>query len=684
MPKPTDTLLIELGCEELPAKLTPQLADKLAQQLEAQLRTQQLEFDTVQWVATPRRIGLLVTQLVRQQADQTTQRLGPNQTAAFDKAGNPTQAAKGFAKSCGVTVETLTLIEGRLAFQQHTIGKATTELLPAIINQALQHPAGIKAMHWGEHQFLRPVRWLVVLYGKQPLNMSAFGCQASAFSHGHRFHSNRRIRIKHPDSYIEQLRQQGHVMVDATERSELIRQQLQTNAAPNSKVVIDEALLEEVTYLVEWPVVLRCEFDQAYLKLPNELLISVLHHHQKNFHCVSKRNRHKLAPYFMTVANLVSKDPARVIAGNERVVRARLADAMFCFSNDSHKTLQQHSQNLANIVFQHKLGTLADKTERITKLAGTIAEQTNANTAHTKLAAQLCKADLCCDTVNEFPELSGIIGHSLAIQAKQPAAIAEALRDYARPRHAQDTVPTSPVAYTVSIADKIDTLIGLFGINQPPTGVKDPFALRRAALGVVRTIISNQLSLPLDALLKKAVAGYGKLLTATDTASATQQFILDRLGTWYADQGIASGVFQAVSSCQLSDLLDIDQRMRAVQAFAALPEAKSLIAANKRVSQLLKKADNVPTKVSVKYFEADAEKALSQQLNHTIKQIAPLLKKHDYTAALTQLAELQRPVDVFFEQVMVMTEDAQLRNNRLALLNKLQQAFNQIADASVL
>ncbi|MGI9286831.1 MAG: glycine--tRNA ligase subunit beta [Pseudomonadales bacterium] len=683
-------LLIELGTEELPPADLLALSVAFASGLTELLSGEQLTFTKVRQFATPRRLAVIVSDLVAQQADRQTVKLGPNVKAAYDADGQPSKAATGFARGCGVEFEALTTENTdkgeRLAFISTEAGQSLAQLLPGVLTRALEQLPIAKRMRWGAQrdEFIRPLRWLVLLYGEQVIDTELFGIAAGRTTRGHRFHGKAELALTAPADYEDTLRADGFVIASFDERWALIESQLDEAAAnTGGKVVVDNDLLDEVTSLVEWPQALLGQFDEAFLTLPREALISVMTRHQKYFHLLDDAGN--LLPNFITVANIASTAPELVIAGNERVIRPRLADAAFFYQTDSKFSLEKRRDQLKSVVFQAKLGTLYDKTERVAKLARIIATQLQLPIEDAVRAAQLCKSDLVTDMVGEFADLQGIMGRYYARNDHEPEAVAEAIAEHYQPRFARDTLPASDAGMVLALADRIDTLVGIFGIGQAPTGSKDPFALRRAALGVLRIVIEKELALDLRVCLQQSATLFAEP-SESDSAQQVLDYIMERLRAWYSEQNIAVETFLAVHARGLSKPLEIDQRVQAVAEFSKREEAAALAAANKRVVNILSKveAGQSLTAVNAKLLSDAAELALADCVSIKTAEIAPLVERHDYAAALASLAELKKPVDDFFDAVMVMVDDDAVRNNRLALLQQLRDLFLQIADISLL
>lgn len=681
-------LLIELGCEELPPTLLKTLSDALRQSVETSLQEAGLPYQAIQAFATPRRLALLVEQLADQQPDQAIERRGPALAAAY-KDGQPTKAAEGFATSCGVSVSDLQTLEtdkgSWLVFRTTQQGQATSQLLPELVNKAFASLPVPKRMRWGASriEFSRPVQWLVLLHGNQVIPAEILGLKPGRTTYGHRFHAPQAIELQQPADYPAALKQ-ARVLADFNERRENIRQQVLAEAVKHQgTAVIDEDLLDEVTGLVEWPVALTGSFEERFLAVPDACLISSMKANQKYFHLVDGKGR--LLPRFITLSNIESSNPALVIAGNEKVIRPRLSDAAFFFETDKKTPLASRSEGLDKVVFQQQLGTLADKTRRVTALTVAIASRIGGDTSHAERAAQLSKCDLGSEMVLEFPELQGIMGEAYALHDGENPEVAQALREQYLPRNAGDELPQSLTGISLALADRLDTLTGIFGIGQKPTGVKDPFALRRATLGVLNILVHRQLDLDLKELIGLALDQHSRLPKADSVAEELLDYMLDRFRAWYQAEGIATGVFLAVRSRGVTHPYDFDRRVQAVAAFSKLPEAAALAAANKRVSNLLGKLETpVSTGINNALLAEPAEITLAEQLAVKAIDVAPLYAKGDYPAALNNLAGLRVAVDAFFDQVLVMADDPAIKTNRLALLASLQALFLHTADIAQL
>ena len=686
------TFLVELGAEELPPFALDALSHALADSLTASLDAANIAHGAVHAFATPRRLAVKVEALAAQQPDRNIERLGPAVAAAF-RDGKPTKAAEGFAASLGLSVDELMTIDTdkgpRIGYRSRHQGDATLALLPPMIEQAIAGLPVPKYMRWGDSRtaFSRPVHWLVALYGEEVVPASALGLTSGRTTHGHRIHCDSPLVLTNADEYEAVLEEKGHVIADAARRSALIRAQVEAAAtALDAQAVIDDDLLKEVTGLVEWPVALTGSFDERFLDVPQECLISSMKANQKYFHLLDAKGQ--LLPKFITIANLESRDPAQVVAGNERVIRPRLADAAFFFETDRRTTLESRRAGLENVVFQRQLGTLADKSRRIEVLAAEIAARIGGDHAHARRAAQLAKCDLSTEMVLEFPELQGIMGTYYAREDGEPLDVADAIQQQYLPRFAHDAIPSSKTGVALALADRLDTLSGIFGIGQRPTGAKDPFALRRATIGVLNIIINGEYDLDLRELVQMAVAQHSALESGNSAALVNDvlDYMLERLRGWAADEGISAEVYQSVRARHVTRPLDFVRRLQAVKAFSARAEASALAAANKRVGNILAKLDGgIPTSdVDPTLFEHAAEQRLLEAVTVLDLETAPLFEKAHYSSALDRLAALRAPVDAFFKDVMVMAENEQVRNNRLALLARLHALFLAVADIALL
>lgn len=674
--------LVELGTEELPPKALKSLGDAFLSGIEQGLKAAGLGYAKAQVFAAPRRLAVLVEQLATQQPDRTVNLDGPPVQAAFDAEGKPTQAALGFARKCGVDLELIDRSGPKLKFSQSIPGQPAAGLLPGIVETSLAALPIPKRMRWAarREEFVRPTQWLVMLFGEEVVDCEILTRKAGRESRGHRFHNPDNIRISKPSTYLEDLRS-AHVLADFAERREIIAKRVAELAAEQKgTAVVPADLLDEVTALVEWPVPLVCAFEERFLEVPQEALIATMQDNQKYF-CLLDANG-KLLPRFITVANVESKDPAQIISGNEKVVRPRLTDAEFFFKQDKKQKLETFNERLKNVVFQAQLGTVYEKAERVSRLAGFVATQIGADAARAERAGILAKCDLATEMVGEFPEMQGIAGYYYAKNDGEADDVALALNEQYMPRGAGAELPQTLTGAALAIADKLDTLVGIFGIGMLPTGSKDPFALRRQALGVLRILIEKQLNLDLAAAVAFAVELFGAKVKADGLASQVLDFIFDRLRARYEDEGVDVAVYLAVRAVQPVSALDFDLRVQAVQAFRALAGAEALAAANKRVSNLLGKAEGqVPANVNGALLQEPAEQALASAVAAAETAVAA---GGSYRETLERLAALREPVDAFFDSVLVNAEDAAVRGNRYALLAKLRGLFLGVADISAL
>ena len=677
--------LVELGTEELPPKALKSLGEAFLGGIEKGLKAAGLDYANARMYAAPRRLAVLVSGLAAQQPDRTVNLDGPPVQAAFDKDGNPTQAALGFAKKCGVDLALVDKSGPKLKFSQSIAGQPAVSLLPGIVETSLNDLPIPKRMRWAarKEEFVRPTQWLVMLFGDQVIDCTLLAQKAGRVSRGHRFHANREVRISSPASYAEDLRS-AYVIADFAERRELINTRVaELAAAQQGSAIVPPALLDEVSALVEWPVPLVCSFEERFLAVPQEALITTMQDNQKYF-CLLDGNG-KLLPRFITVANIESKDPAQIVAGNEKVVRPRLTDAEFFFKQDQRQPLEKRNERLANVVFQAQLGSVFNKAERVSALAAFIAERIGGDATRAARAGILSKCDLASEMVGEFPEMQGIAGYYYALHDGEAEDVALALNEQYMPRGAGAELPQTLTGAAVAVADKLDTLVGIFGIGMLPTGSKDPYALRRAALGVLRILIEKQLDLDLVEAVSFAIDQYGDKVKADGLAQGVLDFIFDRLRARYEDEGVDIAVYQAVRAISPGSPLDFDQRVQAVQLFRQLPEAAALAAANKRVSNLLSKAqDSLAPSVEAHFFDHPKEFSLYSAIQQADHAVQPLAAERRYRATLELLAGLREPVDAFFEEVLVNADDLAVRANRYALLAKLRGLFLGVADISLL
>jgi glycyl-tRNA synthetase beta chain len=682
--------LIELGTEELPPKVLLGLSEAFTAGIVSGFKSHNLSFGEVTSYAAPRRLAVIIKDLDTQAPDSEIVAWGPPTKVAFDSDGNPTRAAEAFAGKNGIAIAELqSNIENdgqqdKLCVRRIEAGSQTNSLLSEVINASLAALPIPKRMRWGskKEEFVRPVQWAVLLFNDQVCRENILGLESGNTSRGHRFHCSEDIIIESPDSYAAQLGQ-AYVMVDFNERRNVIRDGVVNLATEFGGIaVIDEDLLNEVSALNEWPVPLLGQFDQHFLEVPAQALISSMKEHQKYFHVVDAEN--KLMAAFITVANIESKDPAQVIDGNERVIRPRLADAAFFYKNDKGASLESRRDALKQVVFQAKLGSVYDKTERVAALCETLAPFSSADASLARRAAELSKSDLVTDMVGEFADLQGTMGRDYALNDGEDAAVAEALFEQYLPRFAGDAVPSNAVGTTLALADRLDSLVGIFSIGQQPSGSRDPFALRRASLGVLRIMVEKKVDMDLNIAIAAAAKPFSN--GGDELCKQVFTYIIDRFKSWYRDENIDPEVFSSVAALGLSNPLDINARVQAVHQFTLLPEAAALAAANKRVSNILAKqlGDKAPKRVSADLLQDAAEITLATEIDALAKLVAPLLEQRDYNAVLQKLAMLRGPVDQFFDDVMVMAEDQAVRENRLALLHSLRKLFIGVADISQL
>ena len=685
----TNTLLIELGTEELPPKSLKTLAIAFYDGVKAGLDSHDLSYEDIKWFATPRRLAIKVNGLISSQSDKVIEKRGPAVNVAFDAEGNASRAAQGWAKSNGISVdeaERLVTDKGEWLLYKATVtGKEVTSLIADIVVKSLNKLPIAKPMRWGSEriQFIRPVHTLTMMYGAEVIAGEALGVSASNKVQGHRFHHKDLVTIDHADNYEEALLK-AYVEVDYQARQDKIVEQIKAVESEMSIVaMIDKDLLDEVTALVEWPVTLVGTFDEAFLNVPAEPLIYSMKDHQKYFPATDTSG--KLVNKFIFVSNIESKDPSQVVFGNEKVIRPRLADAEFFFKTDKKQSLASRLEKLETVLFQKQLGTVKAKSERIASLSESIATSLGDNAKDAYRAGLLSKTDLLTDMVLEFPQVQGTMGKYYAINDGESQAIAQALEDQYRPRYAGDTLPEANTGCAVAISDKIDTLVGIFGINQAPKGDKDPFALRRAAIGVIRIIIEKQLPLDLKDLIAKSIELFGDKLTNDNTAENVFDFIMGRFRAFYQEQGISVDIIQAVLAKKPSSPLDFEKRIKAVSHFSTLAEAQTLAAANKRVGNILAKfKGELYESFNDKHATENAERELAVTYRDILVKVSPLMESKNYQAALTELAGLKTPIDTFFDNVMVMADDEAVKINRLTLLNEIRNSFFAIADISVL
>ncbi len=681
--------LVELGTEELPPKNLKNLMNAFVDSIQADLTALELSFSAVKAYAAPRRLAVLVEGLASETPAKQLVVWGPPAAIAF-KDGEPTKAALAFAEKNGIAAAELKAESDgkveKLVARISQEGKKTVEQLEKVVSDALAKLPIAKRMKWGakREEFVRPVHWLVMLYGSDVVPATILGLHAGRSSRGHRFHYNNTIELAQASDYASVLKNTGFVVTDFAERSAIIQQQVEAEANKVGGVaVIDPDLLDEVTALVEWPVALTGKFEERFLAVPAEALIASMKEHQKYFHVVDASG--KLKNYFITVANIKSSDAAQIIAGNERVIRPRLSDAAFFFETDKKTSLEQFRERLKTIVFQAQLGTIFEKTERVAKLAQFIADKLGADEQLALRAGELCKSDLVTDMVGEFDDMQGIAGYYYAQNDGENAEVAAAMNEQYMPRFAGDQLPATTTGTIIALADRLDTISGIFGIGQQPTGSKDPFALRRASIAVLRLLVEKNLPLDLRELLSFAKAQHNALTVGDELVDQVTGYMLDRFRAMFEDAQIPAEVFQAVNAKQLSQPLDINQRVLAVNEFSKLAQAQALAAANKRVSNILAKQNaELGSQVNAALLQEDAEKNLAQAVSAKAAVVAPLFQAREYTKALATLADLQPTVDAFFDSVMVMCDDQALQQNRLALLQQLRGLFLEVADISYL
>ncbi|HIF9139086.1 TPA: glycine--tRNA ligase subunit beta [Photobacterium damselae] len=681
--------LIELGTEELPPNALRTLAEAFAANFEAELKAADLAHNGIEWFAAPRRLALKVNALAENQPDKIVEKRGPAIASAFDADGNPTKAAQGWARGNGITVEQaerLVTDKGEwLLFKQEVKGQEAKALLPELAANALAKLPIPKPMRWGdkETQFIRPVKTLTMLLGDELVEGTILGVDSARTIRGHRFMGESEFTIDNADQYPAILEERGKVMADYEARKAIIVADAQKAAQEVGGIAdLDDELVEEVTSLVEWPVVLTASFEEKFLAVPAEALVYTMKGDQKYFPVYDAEGN--LVPKFIFVSNLISKDPSQIIAGNEKVVRPRLADAEFFFNTDRKRPLIDRLPQLETAIFQQKLGTIKDKTDRITELAGFIAAKIDADVDNAKRAGLLSKCDLMTSMVFEFTDTQGVMGMHYARHDGEAEEVALALNEQYMPRFAGDELPSTGVSAAVAMADKLDTLVGIFGIGQAPKG-SDPFALRRAALGVLRIIVEKGYNLDLVELVAKAHELYGDKLSNDNVESDVIEFMLGRFRAWYQDEGFSVDVIQAVLALHPTKPADFDQRVKAVSHFRELDAAESLAAANKRVGNILAKFDGeLPAQWDNALLVEDAEKTLAADIAAMQATLEPAFAAGNYQQALTELASLREPVDAFFDNVMVMADDEKLKVNRLTMLNALRNMFLQVADISLL
>lgn len=681
--------LIELGTEELPPKQLRTLAEAFAANFAAELAAADIAHEGVNWFATPRRLALKVANLAESQPDRVVEKRGPAVNVAFDADGKPTKAAEGWARGNGITVEQaerLVTDKGEwLLFKEQVQGQQTASVVVEMAAKALANLPIAKPMRWGdkETQFIRPVKTLTILFGSELIQGEILGVASARTLRGHRFMGEAEFTIESAEQYPAILEERGKVIADYATRKAMIIEDSQQAAQQLGGIAdLEDALVEEVTSLVEWPVVMTAKFEEKFLKVPAEALVYTMKGDQKYFPVYDASK--KLLPNFIFVSNIESKEPRHIVEGNEKVVRPRLADAEFFFNTDRKRPLVDRLSLLENAIFQQQLGTIKDKTDRITELAGYIAEQIGADVEKSKRAGLLAKCDLMTSMVFEFTDTQGVMGMHYARHDGEAEEVAVALNEQYMPRFAGDELPSRGVSAAVAMADKLDTIVGIFGIGQAPKG-SDPFALRRASLGVLRILVEYGYQLDLVDLIAKAKSLFGNRLTNANVEQEVIEFMLGRFPTWYQDAGFSIDIIQAVLARNPTKPADFDQRVKAVSHFRALEEAEALAAANKRVGNILAKYDGeLGEEIDLALLQEDAEKALAEAVEIMAEALEPAFATGNYQEALSKLAGLRAPVDAFFDNVMVMADDEALKKNRLTLLNKLRNLFLQIADISLL
>ncbi len=681
-----NSLLVEIGTEELPPKVLLSLSDAFAENLERGLLTAEFTFSAVKAYATPRRLAVGVDDLQAEQADRIEHRRGPAVKVAFDESGAPTKAANGFARSCKVAVSDLGRIKNDdgewLAFDLHIAGRSIDDALPDILVKALTDLPIPKRMRWGERsvEFVRPAHWLVALYGDRVIDCEAFELPAGRTTRGHRFHHPGPIELAHADDYASRLEDPGRVIGDFAKRRLYIRQLVENSALEHRGTAsIEPALLDEVTALVEWPVVIAGSFDEHFLELPAEVLVASMQDHQKYFPVRDANGN--LLNRFISISNIESRDPDIVRSGNERVIRPRLSDAGFFWRNDLGKRLQDRLDLLADMTFEQRLGSLLDKTRRIERLAQSFAKTFGADTTAVARAAHLSRCDLLSEMVGEFPELQGTMGCYYARADGETETVSKALGEFYKPRYAGDTLPATPSGACVALADKLDTVVGIFGIGSAPTGDKDPYALRRAAIGLLRILIEGEVDLDLRDAIDITLDGYGDLDLLEGTAESVFAFIRDRMRGYYLERGVLPDVCDAVFANEPTAPLEVARRLDAVRSFRDMEAAVALAAANKRIANILKKLETKPRRtIARKLLVEPQEKALVEEYDALADQAEDLFAQRAYPQYMELLAGLRDPVDAFFDHVMVMCDDEKLRDNRIALLLALHGLFTRVAD----
>lgn len=696
----TQDFLIEIGTEELPPVSLFALSNTLANGIQQGLEQNNIDFDkNIQIFATPRRLAVLIPKVQLQQPEQVVSKRGPAINFAYDTDGTPTKAAQGFAESLGVSVKELTTQKTEkgewLFFSQKVPGKNTIEIIPIIVEASLQQLPIKKRMRWGngEFSFVRPIHWLLMLLGDTVVPATIFDIKSEAYTYGHRIHHPERIKIDEPRLYADKLEQEGFVIASFAKRQNIIRDEIIALAQRHGGIpTLGQPLLDTVTGLVEWPIALLANFNQEFLSIPKECLISAMEHHQKCFAIFDEKNPQQLLPKFILISNIQSTDPETIIHGNELVMNARLKDAQFHYKNDLKHSLESRVERLKNIVYQKKLGSIYDKVVRIEKLAVFIAQKLNADLSLVQRAAHLCKTDLVTDMVGEFPELQGLMGYYYALNDKESPEVATAIYEHYMPKTAHDELPHSICGITLALADRIDSLVGFFGIGLIPTGDKDPYGCRRQALAIIRILVEEKINLELEPTFMVALNNYPNELFTADikqkTINELLNFFNERMKNWLAVDNIQPQIYNAVENVvPLHDPLDIFNRINAVISFQKNPEAIKLTAANKRVSNLLKTVENsdkITLDINTKLISEQDERNLFQEISKKEQEAAPLRAQKDYTQILQTLTTLQQPVDSFFDNVMVNAPDPNIKQNRIRLLKRLHNLFTEVADISLL
>ena len=686
-----DDLLFELGTEELPPKALKKMAQSLLEHVCKQLDALEIDYDDKALYASPRRLAFIIKGVQAVQKDKLIDKEGPFIDKAYDQNNQPTKAALGFAQACGVSLDELSTIDHskgkRLFYRLKQQGVKTKVIIANIIDEALKQLPIPKTMRWGNEdiQFVRPVHWAVLLFGDELIPYEFYGCQTSHISYGHRFHSPEAIYINEAKDYVEALKK-AYVLVDWPRRKEQVLASAKALAeTKQAQAILNDDLVEEVTAIVEWPQALLCEFDQNFLRVPQEALISAMEGHQKCFALVDKNN--KLINHFITMSNIESNNPQTVIKGNNKVMAARLSDAAFFYETDVKKPLESYVEKLKVVTFQKQLGSVYDRVLRISTLADAIAQYLGSDSLLAKRAGLLSKADLMTDMVYEFTDLQGVIGKYYAYAHGENEAVCQAIEQQYWPKYAGDDLPQGEVAQAVALAEKLDTLVGIFGIGQKPTGDKDPFALRRAAIGILRILKEHHLTIPLSTLLDLSIKNFAavKFLAQYDLKDALMQFFVDRLKVIYKEEGVSSEIFESINAVKHSDVADFDTRIKAVIDFKAHPACVRLAQSNKRVANILtKNKTDTSLTINKALLVEDAEMALFDALTQVEIKLTKTLQQKTYQDALLELSELDKPIAHFFDQIMVITEDQSLKNNRLALLQKISTTFKQVADLGAL